>query len=399
MCWKRTCALFWFCMASANITAAQTITTLVNFDGTNGANPEYGSLVQATNGDLYGTTYYGGANNGGTVFKINPSGVLTTLYSFSFDFDDGNFPYAGLIQDTNGNLYGTTAIGPGPLNGGTIFSITPAGALTMLYSFCHQPDCADGEKPIAGLVEAANKSLYGTTYYGGVYGWGAVFRIAPSGVLSTVYSFCQQPSCPDGELPTSGLIQATDGNLYGTTSQNLNFESYGTIYRITPDGVFTGLHRFNGTDGAAPNGLLQATNGQFYGTTADGGANVNNNCGLGCGTVFEMTSTGALITLHSFDLTDGAYPSGELLQASDRNLYGTTSSGGAHGFGTIFKISSAGLTTLHNFDGTDGGNPSAGLVQATNGDFYGTTYFGGASNACLSGCGTVFRLSLGLPPS
>jgi uncharacterized repeat protein (TIGR03803 family) len=181
--WKRIWAFLAACAVVALVSTAQTLTTLVNFDGTNGAYPYYGSLVQATDGNLYGTTL-GVPGAYGTVFRITPAGALTVLHSF--DSTDGASPTAWLIQATNGYLgylYGTTTQG-GANSGGTIFRITPGGALTTLYSFCAQTSCADGQDPVAGLVQAADGRLYGTTLLGGANGSGTVFEITPAGALA-----------------------------------------------------------------------------------------------------------------------------------------------------------------------------------------------------------------------
>src|ERR1039457_594722 len=278
---KRVYAVVVLCAAAAIALPAQTFTTLHSFDGTDGAGP-LAPLAQATNGDLYGTTAGGGAYGyGGTVFKITPSGTLTTLYSFCPSYPncpDGYEPYAGLVQATNGDLYGITMFGGADLYGpygGTVFKITPSGTLTTLYSFCAQKLCTDGESPDAGLVQATNGDLYGTTTYGGANGWGVVFRITPSGTLTTLYSFCSI-SCTSGGNP-NGLVQATNGDLYGTTL-NFGARSGGTVFKITPSGALTTLYSFSQAcaDGCHPGtGLIQATNGDFYGTTSGGGANGN----------------------------------------------------------------------------------------------------------------------------
>jgi uncharacterized repeat protein (TIGR03803 family) len=208
---------------------------------------------------------------------------------------------------------------------------------------------------MAGLIQATNGDLYGTTSYGGANGpyEGTVFKITPGGTLTTVYSFCSQGGslCTDGEFPQAGLIQATNGDLYGTTyngGTNCAPAGCGTVFKITPSGALTTLHSFAGNDGANPNGVLaQATNGDFYGTTTDGGP-------VGYGTVFEITPSGIVTTLYSFCLL-GTDPC------------------------------------------TDGFPAAAGVVQATNGDLYGTTTDGGI-NCAPVGCGTVFSLSIGLGP-
>jgi uncharacterized repeat protein (TIGR03803 family) len=357
---------------------AQTFTTLpsISFDGTDGASP-YAALIQATDGNFYGTAQEGGANGDGTVFKITPSGRLTT--SHNFDGTDGQYP-TQLVQATDGNFYGTT-FGGGTNGDGTVFKITPSGTLTMLYSFCAQANCTDGEGPIPVLVQATDGNFYGATANGGANNDGTVFKITPSGALTTLHSF---DFGTDGQLP-EGLAQGTDGNFYGTTNRGGDGDD-GTVFKITPSGTLTTLHNFQGADGDEPDaGLVQGTDGNFYGTTAQGGANND-------GTVFKITPTGTLKTLHSFDGTDGSLPAAALIQATDGNLYGTTVAGGTDG--TLFKITPSGkLTTLHDFDGTDGISPEAALVQGTNGKFYGTAPFGG-----ISSDGTVFSLSVGLGP-
>jgi uncharacterized repeat protein (TIGR03803 family) len=394
---KMVVAIFAFCVGAAAIAspAKTTFTSLVSFDGTNGSNPYYESLVQGTDGNLYGTTTYGGANEQncygstcGTVFKITPAGALTILHKF--DFADGGFPEAGLVRTTNGNFYGTAAAG-GSSGFGTIFKITPAGRLTTAYEF---QNSTDGGNPLGTLVQARNGILYGTTSYGGgsACACGTVFKVTLAGTLTTLHTFSGGGT--EGNYPEAGLVQGTDGNFYGTTAYG-GANGYGTVFKITSAGTLTTLHNFAGTDGRNPwAGLLQGTNGNLYGTTTYGGTSGSGCGGFGCGTVFKITPAGTLTTLHNFDGTDGGNPLDGLAQATNGAFYGTTSGAGANNWGTIFKITPAGtLTTLHNFDGTDGGNPLGGLAQATNGTFYGTTTAGGAD-----GYGTVFSLSVGLGP-
>jgi uncharacterized repeat protein (TIGR03803 family) len=385
------------CLCASSMLPAQTFTTLFKFGS--GGNPEAG-LVQGTDGNLYGTTFgYIGKENG-VIFKITPSGTLTGLHG------GGEFA-AALIQGTDGNFYGTMFEGGSPGNG-EVFKISPSGTFTTLYNFGFPPS---GSFPRAALVEGTDGNFYGTTFYGGTnsclsggtnYGCGTIFKITPSGTLTTLYSFCSQSGCADGQGPRAALVQGSDGNFYGTTSAGANGAcdgGCGTVFKITPSGTLTTLHSFDSTDGANPEAaLIRASDGNFYGTTYAGGA-ANNNCAAGsCGTIFKITPTGTLRTFHSFDSTDGANPIAALIQASDGNFYGTTGSGGANFRGTVFKITTSGtLTTLHGFDGTDGSIPNA-LVQDTNGTFYGTTIFGGNDNYhfCQGTCGTIFSLSIGL---
>src|ERR1019366_8343259 len=262
-----------------------------------------------------------------------PAQTLTTLYTFCSQSGctDGANPYAELVQATNGDLYGTTQGGGTNLGYGTVFKITPGGTLTTLYSFCSQSGCTDGAVPDAGLVQAANGNFYGTTYYGGTNKRGTVFKITPGGTLTTLYSFCSQTNCTDGADPTAGLVQGTNGGLYGTAQEG-GANGYGTVFKITPTGTLTTLHRFNGTDGATPYaGLVQAADGDFYGTT--GGSGINND-----GTVFRITPGGTLTTLYSF-FTDGQYPYAGLVQDTNGDFYGTTLKGGANDGGTVFRLS------------------------------------------------------------
>jgi uncharacterized repeat protein (TIGR03803 family) len=254
------------------ITPGGTLTTLYNFCPTStcidGDTPTSG-LVQATNGDLYGTTSGGGASGYGTVFKITPSGTLTTPHSF--DGTDGAYPYAGLVEATNGDFYGTTYSG-GANNFGTIFKITPGGTLTTLYSFCSQSGCTDGIQPYAGLVEATNGDLYGTTYSGGANNFGTIFKITPSGTLTTLYDFCSQSECADGGRTYAGLIQNTNGNFYGVTSVR-GVGGFGTVFSLSVGlGPFVETQTTSGKVGTAVNilgsNLTGATSVTFNGTEA-----------------------------------------------------------------------------------------------------------------------------------
>jgi uncharacterized repeat protein (TIGR03803 family) len=384
------CGAILLLAATAVALPAQTFTTLHSFNGTDGYEPE-GRMIQATNGNFYGTTYQDGAIGYGTVFKITPNGTLTTIYNFCSQPScaDGATPVAGLVLATNGNFYGTTFGGGGANAEGTVFKITPSGTLTTLHSFCPQgPPCTDGANPLAGLIQATNGNFYGTTEVGGASGFGTVFKITPSGTLTTLHSF----DFTDGSAPYAGLIQAANGNFYGTTQQG-GVSGFGTAFKITAGGTFTVLQNFAGGNGSHPQGdLIQASNGNFYGTTTAGGA--SNACSNGCGTIFMITPNDTLTILHSFVGTDGQFPYAGLTQATDGNFYGTAEEAGANLHGTVFTITPSGtLTTLHSFDSTDGAYPYAGLLQATNGNFYGTTYQDGAN-----GYGTVFSLSVGLGP-
>jgi uncharacterized repeat protein (TIGR03803 family) len=401
-----------FCTATAIASPAQVpFAVLASFDGTDGANP-FAGLIQASDGNFYGTTPFGGASNDcgvggcGTVFKVTVGGTLTTLHSF--DMADGASPFQGLIQAADENFYGTTRYG-GAYGYGTFFKITPTGELSTLYSFKSAADT-----PYSALVQGSDGNFYGTTTSGGGSGCGTVFKITTGGMLNTLHIF----DCTHGSQPIAALIQASDGNFYGTTTsggQNSAACPYGcgTIFGITPAGKLTTLHRFNATDGAVPNAsLVQAIDGNFYGRTLAGGA--NNSCPpyIGCGTIFKMTPAGELTTLYSFESSGGQstgnfYATAGLVQGTDGNFYGTTVGLGPgsedcamSSCGTVFRITADGvLTTLHTFDSIVDAYPFGGLVQATDGKFYGTTLVGGGTRTiCAIGCGTVFRLSVGLGP-
>ena len=355
------------------------------------------ALVQGADGNFYGTTVYGGARGpqgNGSIFRITPSGALTTIYSFCMQSScaDGGSPRAGLLQATDGNFYGTTSSG-GAHGNGTVFKITSSGSLTTLYSFCAQANCTDGGQPLAALTQATDGNFYGTTSYGGGGSQaGTVFKITPSGSLMTLYPFCSQANCIDGYQPRSALVQATDGNFYGSTYEG-GANNGGTIFRITPAGALTTLYSFCSQpqcrDGETPfGGLLQGTDGNFYGTTDGGGQNNG-------GTVFKITPSGTLTTLYSFNpLSDGVSPVAALLQGMDGNFYGTASFSGPHGGGTAFRITPSGqFTNLYSFcsapNCADGAYPQAALVQGTDGNLYGTTLEGGSNGPY----GTVFRLA------
>ena len=363
-------AVIWLCGSGSLV--AQTFTTIYLFGA--GGSPR-GTLVEGTDGNLYGTTY--GKYGNGMIFKITPGGTFTRLHS------GGTFQ-AGLTLGTDGNFYGTST--------SSVFRITPSGTFTTLYSF--------GAGYLLGrLAQASDGNFYGTTLLGGSNGSGMLFRITPSGTLTTIYNFCSRQGCADGTAPL-GLIQGTDGNLYGVTGGGGTAGGYGTIFKITTTGTLTTLHSFDLTDGSGPEGLVQASDGNFYGTTNSGGFS-NSNCNAGntagtCGTVFKITPTGAFTTLHLFNHTDGGNPGAAPIQASDGNLYGTTADGGTTSAGTVFKITSTGtLTTIHNLDTKNGdGTFPMGLVQHSNGIFYGPTIRGGniLYHSCPVWCGTLFSL-------
>jgi len=276
--------------------------------------------------------------------------TFTTIHTF--DGSDGAYPAAPLIQATDGSLYGTAQAG-GARGDGTVFKITTSGTLTTVYSFCEQPSgnsyCLDGVSPAAPVIQATNGKFYGFTDNGGAncetnQSCGTVFALTPNGELTTLYSFCSSGACANGEFTGATLIQAANGEFYGTTS-NGGANGDGSVFKITPEGVLTTDYSFNNsTNGANPAaGLVQATNGFLYGTTGNGPEPTN-------GTVFKITENGMLTTLFGFNDEFAPTPDATLIQANDGNLYGSTQSGGSNGGGTIFKITPSGkLTTIYNF--------------------------------------------------
>lgn len=311
------------------MTPAGALTMLHSFSGSDGQSPVAG-LVQGTDGNLYGTTQQGGASGVGTVFRITTSGTLTTLHSFAGG--DGANPLAPLVQGSDGSFYGTTFKG-GANGSGTVFRITPAGGLTTLASFAPVEAFVYPAAGTGGLVQGADGSFYGTIT-GGAIGWGSVFRITPSGALTTLHSFAGM----DGGFPSATLVAGIDGNFYGTTgvggSGDASQSPYlrgGTVFRITPSGTLTTLTTFPGP-GSVGASLAPGADGNLWGTTAAGGR--------GCGTAFRMTQDGILTTLVELpgSWNDGCSPFGGLAQGTDGSFYGTTSDGGDFGAGVVFRV-------------------------------------------------------------
>jgi len=308
------------------INAQGTLTNLWSFNGLDGQNPS-AAVVQGTNGNFYGTTVHGGTNNLGTVFMLSPQGTFSNLGQFNGT--NGSEPTAGVVLGRDGSFYGTTLSG-GTNNGGTVFSITPQGTLTTLWQFATN-DPASGHVLLTGLVQGTDGNFYGTTSEGGTNGAGTVFQITPQGLLTSLWQFATNAPT-NGLAPTSALVQGRDGNFYGTTDAGGTNQD-GTIFRITTNGMLTSLWSFNDTDGKNPDNLALGNDGNFYGTTPHGGKNEN-------GTVFQFTSQGILTTLWQFgsDTNKGTQPIGTLVQGSDGNWYGTASTGGTNHNGTVFEL-------------------------------------------------------------
>jgi uncharacterized repeat protein (TIGR03803 family) len=348
-------------------------------------------------GNLYGTTSAGGAHYGGTVFKLTPSGTLTTLYSFcsATACADGESPYGGVVLDSKGNLYGTTYDGGNDYNVGTVFMLTPSGTLTTLHTFCSVGAfCSDGYGLQAGVVLDKEGNLYGMTQGSGDCAFcGVVFKLTQSRTFTILYTFT---GGTDGSYPTAGVVLDKEGNLYGTTIYG-GASNFGTVFKVAPSGTETVLHSFdsNGEDGFWPTGNVALDKkGNVYGTTTFGGQ-------LGVGTVFEVTASGTESIFHSFAAgADGFHPVAGLVFDKKGNLYGTTEYGGSSDFGTVFELTPDGVETiLHSFvlNGTDGYYPLyAALSVDKSGNVYGTTQEGGSGSAdCSSqygGCGVVFKI-------
>ena len=368
-------------LANAHADAQASVGVVAAFDPVNALNP-YAPLIEATDGHFYGTTSQGGAENAGTVFRMSPDGVVTVVYTFTGG-PDGAYPYAGVVQAADGNFYGTTLQG-GDFNAGTVFRLTAGGALSVVHAFTGG---GDGAYPSGNVIQAVDGNFYGTTSQGGAFNAGTVFQLAPDGTVTTVNAFT---GGADGAYPVAGLIQAADGSFLGTTLQG-GAAGAGVVFQLAAAGTVTVLHAFTGdADGGYPYaGIIQASDGNFYGTTLLGGAS-------GAGIVFQLMADGTFNVLHAFAGADGAYPYAGVIQSSDGIFYGTTAQGGQSEAGVVFEVTSAGsFTTTYAFTGgDDGANPTAALLIGADGNFYGTTDAGGAL-----GGGTVFRFKSAVLPT
>jgi uncharacterized repeat protein (TIGR03803 family) len=361
---------------AAGTARAQSFTVLHGFAGAPDGSVPTGGLIAGTDGNFYGTTSQGGANDFGTVYRISPAGALTIVHSMAGT--EAAIPFGELALGRDGNFYGTTALGgTGVLNGnGVVYRVTPSGALTTLHVF----GGPDGQSPQTGLLLGPDGNFYGTTGAGGATNNGTVFRITPSGTLTTLHSFTGN----DGSLPLGALILGPDGNFYGTTV-NGGTANGGTVYRISASGAFTSLHSFTfaAGDGNSPRGSLAlGADDNFYGTTEFGGQ-------FSHGTTYRITTAGATTILHSFTGFDGEAPLAGVTLASDGRFYGTTSNLGFNGSGTIYAMTAAGAVTIqHGLSAADGSSSEARLFQARNGAIYGTNSTEGPDDSL----GTVFRL-------
>ncbi len=389
------------------VTPGGSFTSLVDCDGTNDDGPW--AIVQGIDGNFYGNAYSGGTYGQGAIFKLTlpaspPTNrfMLTSVANFNDSlFFNNEFPENGLIQAGDGMLYGITQDG-GTLSLGSVFRTTLSGSLTILVSF----NGTNGMRPTAPPTEAADGNFYGTTGGGGLgwptnSGFGTIYRMDSNGVLTTLFPF-DWTNGAGGSV--GGMAVGNDGALYGVTQSggpNLTNVNYGdgTVFKITTNGDFTSLASFNGTNGVYPLSIIQANDGNFYGITQLGGIDDTD----GFGTVFQMTPDGQINTLVRFNGTNGYAPTG-LMQASDGCLYGTTYAGGAFytggasGYGTIFKVTTNGdFTLLASFDGTNGSGFKGVLTEVCNGVFYGTAYSGGlypnGLGSLMANSGTFFQVT------
>jgi uncharacterized repeat protein (TIGR03803 family) len=366
-------ALLW---TLASISPAQTVNTVVTFDGTNGANPRFGILAQGRDGSLYGTTEQGGVYGLGTVYRLQTNGTITVLHSFSGR--DGSILGGGLTLGTDGNFYGAAALG-GTNNWGTLFRISPTGTFTVLYNFA---DAADGALPVGAPILASDGNFYGLSQ--GYPSFSTVYKLTPSGGFSTIYTFSTSG------YPFTQPYQDKAGNLWVPTVSSGTF-GVGELAELTTAGVLKWSHSFNTRSGGlfSIGPVVQAPDGRIYGTTQQGGTHKD-------GTIYIVNPDGTLNFVYKFGSTstDGVFPEAGLTLATDGNFYGTTDSGGSAAAGSLYQFSPSGTyQQLFSFSvAPDSAAPESTLVQHTNGMFYGTTGNGGGAN------GIVYSLDMGLGP-
>jgi len=370
------------------------------------------SLVQGCDGDFYGTSSSGGTNAAGTVYRVDTAGNITVLWQFGSTNTAGVNPWAALMLGRDGNFYGTTERG-GSNNLGTIYQFIPNGTASVvntLWQFGSLGNDADGEYPFYGLVQGRDGNFYGTAADGGVHGVGTVYQLIPNGTNSTLnplWEFGSLPEDADGSGPQCALVQGTDGYFYGTSwGSTSDVFIGGTVFKIgSVPGSLSVMYQFpSENDGGTlvavqPYGLVQGSDGNLYGVTRLGGTNCYlGSCGI-FGTIFQIATNGTSLNWsYSFGVPpDGGEPEAPLVQGSDGNFYGTTAGDGAHGYGTVFRIGPGGpstYTSLYSFlDTPDGAQPQTPLMQGSDGNFYGTTQEGGTG-----GDGTVYRIDVGLSP-
>ena len=379
--------------------SAQTYTILYTFQGQSDGGFPQGGLYRDSSGNLYGITNTAGNRNDcnnygcGTVYKLDPSGQLTVLHTFTGGADGWpNATWGSLIPDPAGNLYGMASIG-GLYDNGTIFRVTPSGGFTVIHTFPSSPN--DGLGPQFTLLrDSTTGIMYGTTFGGGpggYSGYGTVYALSRAGVSSDVVLHAFDYN--DGALPQGSVATDGQGNLYGTAGQG-GTSDCGTAFKMRNTGAgYTVLHNFTcAPDGYFPGSVVLDAQGNIYGGTQAGG-DVRACPFEGCGIIFKISASGQYSILHTFHGTEGGVPN-ELMFDANGLLWGTTAGGGAHDQGTIFTITTDGTyTDVYDFQGgTRGGVPYAGLIEDSQGNFYGTV--GGGILACIqSGCGMIFKFT------
>jgi len=367
-----------FVLLASVLVHGQTYSVLYNL-GSNTGDPTTpqppGLFAQGRDGNLYSTTQRGGATDEGTVFQLTPSGAMKVLHSFAQA--TGHEPVSGLTLGSDGNLYGTTGNG-GTLNDGVVYKISTSGIYTVLHNFdANNGEGFDSEAP---PIQGNDGNFYGTVKQTGI-GFGAIYKMTPPGALTRIYFFADN----SGGSGPGALTLGADGNFYGVAETGGAHDD-GTIFKVTPQGGFTLLHSFDGTGGQFPIGaMIQASDGNFYGTAWQGGA-------FGGGVVYKISPAGVFSDIYDFGsaIEFGIFPFAGLVQANDGKLYGVTSLWGTAA-GTLFQITTAGqLTVLHDFDSTNGGSPAVALIQHTNGSFYSDAGGGSAAE------GVLYRFKNGL---
>ena len=367
-------------LGAAQPAQAHGLTVLYNFAGSSDGGDPYAGLIRDSAGNLYGTADYGGTSFAGVIFEVAPDGTETVLYNFSGGAD-GAQPFSALVRDKAGNLYGTTTMG-GSANAGVVFKLDASGTETVLHNFTGG---TDGTTPTGGLLEDKAGNFYGTASQGGTSNSGVLFKISAKGKYSILHTFTGAAN--DGKYPTyTSLLMNTKGTLYGVTEEG-GAANGGILYKLSKTGKLTILHSFMGgtTDGCNVLGIpFMDGNGNFYGTTSSCGAS-------DLGTVWTVSASGSETVLHSFagGTSDGEYPLAGVIVDAGGNIYGNTETGGASNFGTVYGISSNGTFALvHSFDGTDGKYPYGTFLRNAKGTLFGTTQNGGTI-----GYGTIWKMS------
>ncbi len=359
-------------LGAAGVARGQTSYEILHaFTGADGDEPTAG-VIQDSAGTLYGTTQFGGVFDQGTVYKLEANSKFTVLHSFT-GADEGGQPFAGVTRDSVGTLYGTTFTG-GAFGTGTVYKLDTDGRFTVLHSFNgSDPFRSDGGSPFAGVIIDSAGTLYGTTWSGGAQRFGIVYKLEANGTYTILHSFMGD----DGINPFAGVVRDSAGTLYGTTRSGP-----GNVYKLEANGTFTVLHTFTEPDGFSPHaGVIVDSAGNLFGTTGSGGAN-------GFGTIYKVDANGTFTVLHAFTAADGIQTRAGVVMDSAGTLYGTTYRGGAFGYGTVYKFDVSGtFTVLQQLDTSTGRNPWAGVIRDSAGNLYGTTSTGGPN-----GNGVVFRI-------